>query len=100
MLSWQTREAQRILDRNRAKRKIIVNNTDNPPFNGKNVCCVFDYSSSKKVYYSIPFLALKMDAAVHTGPELETKTNCQIEVELSDLAEVLADSGWRYLRGW
>ena len=38
-----------------------------------------------------------MDAAVHTGPKLETKTNCQIEVELSDLAEVLADSGWRYL---
>ena len=32
-----------------------------------------------------------MAAAMHTGPELETKTNCQIGAELSDQAEVLAD---------
>jgi hypothetical protein len=43
--------------------------------------------------YSIPFLALKMTTTVHTGPELETKTNCQKRAELSDQAEVLADSG-------
>ena len=46
----------------------------------------------RQIYYSIPFLANKMAAAVHTGPELETKTNCQKWAELSDQAEVLADS--------
>ena len=30
-----------------------------------------------QIYYSNPFLALKMAAAAHTGPELETKTKCQ-----------------------
>ena len=40
-------------------------------------------------------MALKMAASVHTRPELETKTNCQKRVELSDLAEVPADNGWK-----
>ena len=40
-----------------------------------------------------------MAAAVHTGPELETKTNCQKRAELSDQAEVLAESGWRLKAG-
>ena len=60
---------------------------------------VSEYKSSvipRQIYYSIPFLALKMAAAVvHTGPELENKTNCQKRAELSDQAEGLADSGWR-----
>ena len=43
----------------------------------------------------IPFLALKMAAAVHTGPDLEIKTKCQRGAELSDQTEVLVDSGWR-----
>ena len=38
-----------------------------------------------------------MAAAMHTGPELETKTNCQIEAELSDQAEVLADDIYTYI---
>ena len=38
-----------------------------------------------------------MDAAVHTGPELETKTNCQIEAELSDQAEILANGICTYI---
>ena len=47
------------------------------------------------MYYSNSFLALKMAAAVHTGPELKTKANCQKRAELSDWAEVLAERGWR-----
>ena len=35
----------------------------------------------KSMYYSNSFLALKMAAAVHTGPELKTQTNCQKRAE-------------------
>ena len=37
-----------------------------------------------------------MAAAVHTGPKLETKTNCQKRAELSDQAEFPADSVLSY----
>ena len=63
------------------------------------VCVSIKRQDTRQIYYSIPFLALKMPAAVHTGPELETKTNCQKRAELSDQAEVLAESGWRLKAG-